>query len=178
MTPAEALYFLQHLPRAGRYPSQQRRYSERGRYYWLALQRLPGRIERIVREIRIVPTRIGHVDVMGPEVWTLQQRLDWRRLNYMIRHFPEVQRWAVDRLPIALVYGRRLIIWNGTHRMFAARLLGRKLRCRIVVLKRTMRRSARRGKAKARKNSGRRARRGKASRKGCSAAKVYRNGRS
>lgn len=138
MTPAEALYFLQHLPRAGLYPDEQRRYSARGRYYWLALQRLPGKVEksmrRIMREGRWHSMRVGHVDVGGPDIWTLQQRLDWRRLNFMIRRFPEVQRWRKDRLPVVIRWRRWLIIWNGTHRFFAARLLGRKLRCRIVLV--------------------------------------------
>lgn len=140
MRPWEALYFLQHLPRFkhGR-GSAPGRWTPLGELVLVAFQALPPEVEaavtKIVRKRLWQRDVVETVDVLGADVWCIQSRVVHRRLCFMIRHFPRVQRWRKGRLPILIRFGRKLIVWNGHHRLFAARLLQRRLRCRVITIK-------------------------------------------
>jgi hypothetical protein len=135
MKPAEALYVLDLLPRysrSGKRPWQPR---TRGKYHLLDLRLLPWRVHKLVakcnRNGMFDRARCATIDVSNLNLWCIQARVKNRTLAYMLRNFAKVQRWPRDRLPVIFIFQRHVIMWNGHHRLIAARLLRRKLRCMI-----------------------------------------------
>ena len=77
--------------------------------------------------------RVHYVDVRG-RLLLIHRWLRHSHLRYHVRNFVKVQRWKKDKLPVLIMVGRsrEVVVWDGHHRVMAARLLGKPLRCRVV----------------------------------------------
>lgn len=135
MTPAEALYLLRLLPRYSRTGKRPWHPQTNGVYHLLDLRLLPDRIHRLIAQCNrngmFDQARCAYLDMTPLDLWCIQARVKHKTLAYMLRNFSKVQRWPRDRLPIIFLFRGHAIMWNGHHRMVAARLLRRKLRCMI-----------------------------------------------
>jgi hypothetical protein len=131
----EALFYLQHWPRYTSKSKKPWRPNSRGKYLLVDFQRLPENIEKIVHKINkkglFSEYRCMYLDVTKADLWCLQSRVQHRGLVYFLKNLSRAQRWKHDRLPVVFQYRNKTILWNGHHRMLAARMLRRPLRCMV-----------------------------------------------
>jgi hypothetical protein len=140
MNAREALYHLGHWPRFTSRSTKPWTPNSRGKYLLVDFLRLPENVDKVLRTLnrrgKFDHRSLAWIDVKRAELWCLQSRVQYRKVAFFVRNFSKAQRWRADRLPIIfqIEFKRskpRWVLWNGHHRMFAARLLGRKLRCAI-----------------------------------------------
>lgn len=136
MNQAEALYHIAHWPRFTSRATKPWRPNARGKYLLVDFKRLPDKVEKLVaacnRRRRFNEGRVRYLDLSDPtDIWCLQSRVRFKHVDYFLRNFSAVQKWPDHRLPVVFLFRGHAILWNGHHRMFAARLLRRKLRCAV-----------------------------------------------
>lgn len=143
MTPSEAEMVVRLLPRyiwsnrKPMSPSWTQRLIRRGGKFkvltWTGMRRVPDAVDRILRKdgVDSSEVKVEWIDVRSEDIWTLQQRFVPMTLLFFIRNFSKVQRWKKDDLPVLIRFHGKVIVWNGTHRVLVALLLGRKLRVAI-----------------------------------------------
>ncbi len=146
MTPAEAEMVVRLLPRYIRSnkdplnPYWTHRLIRRGGKFkvlaWTGIRRAPDDVDRALRKIgvRQNEVRVEWVDVRSEDIWTLQQRFVPMTLLFFIRNFSKVQRWKRDDLPVLIRFRGKVVVWNGTHRVLVALLLGRRLRVAVKTI--------------------------------------------
>lgn len=146
MTPTEAEMVVRLLPRyiwsnrKPMSPSWTQRLIRRGGKFkvltWTGMRRAPDKVESAIRKIGVKSDEIEveWIDVRKENIWTLQQRFVPMTLLFFIRNFSKVQCWEKDDLPVLIRFRGKLVIWNGTHRVLVALLLGRKLRVAIKTI--------------------------------------------
>jgi hypothetical protein len=101
----------------------------------MGFRRVPDAVDRAMRIIVPKGAYTETIETLRPfDVECFQSRLRYASLCFAIRHFGGLNRWKKARLPILIRFGRHLMVWNGTHRVFAAQLLDRPLRCRVFTI--------------------------------------------